>query len=81
MSSLTRQYLFGAIFFAVGLYHLFIQDILEFGLYTGAGLAFVFNALTLNPKLWEYKKPLVFVTWIFIVTTGILFLYLLRTKL
>ncbi len=80
MSSLTRQYLFGAIFIAVGMYHIYLNDLLEFGLYASAGLSFIFNSLTLEPKFGAYKKPLVFVTWIFILMTGILFFYLLRTK-
>ena len=62
MSSLTRQYLFGTIFFAVGIYHLWIKEYLEASLYCIAGLAFVVNTLTSEPKLYEYKKILVIVS-------------------
>jgi hypothetical protein len=55
-------------------------DWLEFSLYFAAGLAFIFNALTFEPKLFPYKKPLVIFTWILIFGTGILFLYLLQFK-
>jgi hypothetical protein len=80
MNSQTRQYLFGLIFIGVGIYQLVINDYLEFSLYTIAGLAFIVNALTFEAKLFPYKKPLVIVSWILIITTGILFLYLLQFK-
>jgi uncharacterized membrane protein len=80
MNSQTRQYLFGIIFIGVGIYQLVINDYLEFSLYTIAGLAFIVNALTFEAKLLPYKKPLVIVSWVLIITTGILFLYLLQFK-
>ena len=80
MKSQTRQYLFGAIFIAFGIYQIIIGDLLEFALYFVAGLAFVFNTLTFEPSLVRYKKPLVVITWILIGSAGILFLYLLQFK-
>jgi hypothetical protein len=80
MKSQTRQYLFGAIFVAVGIYQLAIKEYLEFGLYSAAGLSFVVNALTFEPKLHPYKKSLVATTWVLIAATGLLFLYLLQFK-
>ena len=80
MSSLTRQYLFGTIFFAVGIYHLWIKEYLEASLYCIAGLAFVVNTLTSEPKLYEYKKILVIESWVLIISTCILFLYLLQSR-
>jgi hypothetical protein len=80
MSSLSRQYLFGLLFIAFGVYQVYIKDFLEFYLYGLAGAAFIFNALTLEPKLVRYKKPLVIVTWILIGATGIFFLYILQFK-
>jgi len=80
MNAQTRQYLFGLIFIGVGIYQLVIKDYLEFSLYFIAGLAFVVNALTFEPKLFKYKKPLVIFAWLLIGTTGILFLYLLQFK-
>ncbi len=80
MKALTRQYLFGLIFIGVAIYQLVIKDYLEFGLYATAGLAFVANALTFEPKLFAYKKILVIATWVLIIVTGLLFLYLLQFK-
>lgn len=80
MNPRTRQYLFGLLFLAVGIYQLVIQDYLEFALYALAGTSFIVNALTLEPRVVHYKKPLVIVSWILIGATGILFLYLLQFK-
>jgi hypothetical protein len=80
MNARTRQYLFGVIFFGVGVYQLSVRDLLEFSLYGLAGASFVVNALTLEPKLEKVKKPLVIFSWILIGLTGILFLYLLQFK-
>jgi hypothetical protein len=80
MNAHTRQYLFGIIFLAVGIYQLYIKDLLEFSLYGLAGLAFIVNALTMEPRLISFKKPLVIVSWLLIGATGILFLYLLQFK-
>ncbi len=80
MNSVQRQYLFGLIFIGVGIYQLTLQDLLEFSLYTVAGLSFVVNAMTLEPRLLLYKKPLVIISWILIITTGLLFLYLIQFK-
>ena len=80
MNSVVRQYLFGLIFICFGIYQLTLKDFLEFSLYTVAGLSFVVNALTLEPKLIAYKKPLVTLSWILIITTGLLFFYLIQFK-
>jgi hypothetical protein len=80
MNSYRRQYLFGALFLAFAIYQAVVGDMLEFSLYGIAGLAFVLNAATFEPKFLPYKKPLVIATWVFIAATGILFLYLLQFK-
>lgn len=80
MDSIKRQYLFGLIFCGVGIYQLTIGDLLEFSLYGVAGLAFIVNGLTLEPKLVAYKKPLVSISWILIIATGLLLLYLIQFK-
>ena len=80
MNAQTRQYFFGLIFIGVGIYQASIGDLLELSLYGLAGAAFIFNALTFEPRLLAYKKPLVIVSWILIGATGILFLYLLQFK-
>ena len=80
MNARTRHYLFGAIFFGLGVYYFTRPDLLEGFLYTLAGASFVFNTLTMEPRLAEYKKVLVIVTWVLIISTGILFLYLLQSR-
>ena len=78
MSAKYRQYLFGTVFLAFGLYQLYINQRLEFALYTLAGLSFIFNQLTTEPALWSYKKVLVIITWVLIIATGLTFFYLLQ---
>ena len=80
MNSLTRQYLFGLIFIGVGIYQATLDDFLEFTLYAVAGTSFVVNALSLEPKLSAYKKPLAVATWVLIIAAAVLFLYLLQFK-
>jgi hypothetical protein len=80
MNAKTRQYLFGLIFLSVGIYYLTVKDWLEFGLYGCAGLSFITNAVTMEPKAAVHKKRLVILSWILIGITGILFLYLLQFK-
>jgi hypothetical protein len=80
MNSIQRQYLFGLIFIGVGIYQLSIHAFLEFSLYAVAGLSFIINALTLEPKLAVYKKMLVIVSWTLIITTGLLFLYMIQFR-
>ena len=82
MGSINRQYLFGLIFIIFGGYQIFKNhDYLESSLYMVAGLSFVFNATTTEPKLIAYKKVLVLITWALIIAAGILFLYLLQFKI
>jgi hypothetical protein len=80
MKSLSRQYLFGSLFIAVGIYQLVIKDYLEFSLYALAGTTFIVNALAMEPRFVQYKKPLVIISWLLIAGTGILFLWLLQFK-
>ncbi|HEY5746764.1 MAG TPA: hypothetical protein VIU12_11845 [Chryseolinea sp.] len=80
MNARTRQYLFGFIFFAVGIYQLTRHDALEASLYMAAGTAFVFNSLAMEPRLIAYKKGLAIVTWVLIIGTGLLLLWLVQFK-
>lgn len=80
MNPKTRQYLFGSIFIGVAIYQFAIEDFLEFALYALAGTSFIVNAMTMEARLLSYKKPLVVASWILILATGILFLYLLQFK-
>jgi hypothetical protein len=81
MNSVQRQYIFGLIFIGFGVYQAINnRDYLEFSLYVSAGLAFIANALTFEPKLEPHKKTLVTIAWILIISTGILLLYLIQFK-
>ena len=80
MNARQRQYLFGAIFLAFGIYQLVKNDVLEASLYMVAGAAFVFNTVASEPALAQYKNVLVILTWTLIIAAGILFLYLLQFR-
>jgi hypothetical protein len=80
MNSVQRQYIFGVILLAFGIYQFTRKDYIEVALYCTAGLAFVVNALTFEPKLEVYKKYLVAASWTLIIATGIIFLYLIQFK-
>ena len=53
---------------------------LEASLYMVAGAAFIFNTITTEPAVAQYKQVLVIKTWALIIASGILFLYLLQFK-
>jgi hypothetical protein len=80
MNKLSSQYIFGSLFIAVGIYQLVIKDYLEFYLYALAGATFIINALSMEPKLLAYKKPLAILSWLLIIGTGVLFLWMLQFK-
>ena len=80
MKSEKQQYVFGALFVGVGLYQFYQNDFLEGALYILAALAFIVNALTREPRLLAWKKPLVIITWVLIAVTLILFVYLIQFK-
>lgn len=80
MNSRTRQYLFGGIFVAVAVYQAYLRDFVEFSLYLTAGMAFIVNALALEPRMVSVKRPLVIATWILISAAAVQFLYVLQFK-
>jgi hypothetical protein len=80
LNSVQRQYVFGGILLAFSIYQATIKDYLEVALYATAGLAFIVNALTFEPRLFTFKKYLVILSWTFIVGTGLLFLYMIQFK-
>jgi len=80
MKGFNRQYLYGLIFLGIGFYHVYIKDYYEAALLSLAGLAFIFNTLTTEPRLAVYKKPLVIITWGLIAVTVVVFLYVIQFK-
>lgn len=80
MNARTRQYLFAVIFLGIGAYQLYKKDYLEAALYLLAGSAFLFNTLTTEPSLFSYKKILVIITWVLIIVTALVFLYVMQFK-
>ncbi len=77
---MSRHYLFGVIFLGLGIYHLWIRDYLDAGLFGAAGLAFIVNTMASEPKLAAYKKVLVIVTWVLIIVSSLLFLYWIQVR-
>ena len=75
-----RQYLFGLAFIILSLFYFFKARDIEGALCVLAGLSFITNQLTAEPKLFAYKKMLVIATWIFILITGVFFFYVLRNS-
>lgn len=80
INSKKLHYFFGSIFIAMAIYQWTIHDMQEFTLYGLAGLAFIINTMAMEPRLSSYKKPLTIFTWLLMIATGILFLYLLQFK-
>ena len=80
MGTSKWQYLLGIIFIGFGIYQTTLKDYLEVLLYVVAGLSFIVNTLTMEPKLLAHKKNLVLASWVLIITTGLLFLYLIQFK-
>ena len=80
MNAQTRQYLFGAMFLAFGIFQLYKNDFLEATLYILAGLSFVANTLTNEPRLASMKKVMVIITWVLIIATALVFLWVLQFK-
>jgi hypothetical protein len=80
MDSRVRQYLFGLIFFAFGVYEFMKNDPMEASVYLTAGTAFITNNLISEPRLQHLRKLLVTITWVLIIAASIIFLYVLQFK-
>jgi hypothetical protein len=80
MNNKSLNLAFAIGFFILGLYNLYRMDLQEVGLYFLAALAFTFNVLASEPKLLRFRKPFTIITWVLMVVTGLLFLYLLQFK-
>lgn len=74
------QYLVGGAMLCFAIYQIVRQDYWEFSLYVTAGLAFVVMGLIKNDALPQYKKFLNVVSWVLIITAGLLFLFLIQTE-
>jgi hypothetical protein len=80
MKNINSQYFFALLFMGVGIYQMIKSDVLEASLYFLAGSTFILNALTSEARLQRYKKPLVRITWVMIIATGLLFLWVIQFK-
>jgi hypothetical protein len=76
----NTQYIFGGLFILIGIYQLVIKDYMEFFLYALAGVTFIVNRLSMEPRFIAHKKPLAILSWLLIFGTGILFLWMLQFK-
>ncbi len=75
-----RQYLFGALFIAFGIYRAWAGDYLEFSLYAMAGGAFIGNALIAEPALAHWRKVLIIADWALIIAAAFLFFFVIRYR-
>jgi len=80
MNAQLRQYFFGLIFLGFGAYQVYQKDYLEATLYLLAGLSFVANTLVNEPKLISIKKAVVIITWILMIATALVFLWVIQFK-
>ncbi len=80
MSGFKRLYLYAAALFAVGIYQVIKNDLLESSLYFCAALTFAINGLSNEPSFVQFRKALVVTSWVFIFVTAALFLYLMQFK-
>ena len=80
MNAQVRQYLFGVIFLGFGFFQIYQKDYLEATLYLLAGLSFIANTLVNEPRLISLKRILVITTWVLMITTALVFLYVIQFK-
>jgi hypothetical protein len=80
MNSRVRQYLFGGVFIVLGVYLWMQSNFLYAWTCFLTGVSFAVNALTFEPALEAYRKPLTILAWILIFATGILFLWVLQSS-
>jgi hypothetical protein len=78
MNSRVRQYIFGGVFFVLGVYLWTQSNTLYAWTCFLTGISFIVNALTFEPALESYKKPLTILAWILIAVTAIMFLWVLQ---
>ena len=80
MKNTNLHYFAALIFIGFGIYQMTKSDMVEASLYIFAGSAFIFNSLASEARLHRYKKQLAIITWVLIITTGLLFLWVLQFK-
>ena len=80
MNPHNRLYLYGALLLVFGGYQLFLSHRWECALYGMAGVCFFVNGFTSEPFFSNYRKPMVVFSWVSIMATAVLFLYILQFK-
>ena len=78
MDRINIQIFLAAVLIMVGVYQMVRADALEASLYILAGLAFAFNQMASAERFQAYKKVLVSITWILMIVTMLLFLWVLQ---
>ena len=73
------QYLAGALFLAFSLYQLSREEYWEFSLYAMAGAAFITMGLLKENRFPRFHGILNVLSWVLIISAGILLIFLVRT--
>lgn len=75
------RYLVGIIFLLLGFYKLSEGVGFEGALYIIMGFGFIIMGIV-NTRVWiKYEKLLTILSWILIITAGLMFLYLIQTDI
>ena len=73
------QYLIGAVLVAFSIYQMFRNELWEFALYSVTGAAFITMGLIKDKMFPRYNKLLEKLSWILILLSGFLLIFLIRT--
>lgn len=79
MKKISTQYIISLVILAFALYQLTLPDYWEFSLYFFAGLSFLVMGMIKSKNFDKYLKVLTILSWILIILTGFLFLFMVRT--
>ena len=79
MKRASKQYLVGSLLLAFSVYQLWVPDFWEFSLYATTGLAFLVMGMIASKRFPKQNKLLTALSWILILASVFLLLFLVRT--
>lgn len=79
MRKISSQYIISFLILAFAVYQLSLPDYWEFSLYFSAGLAFLVMGMIKSKKFDKYDKILTVLSWVLIILSAFLLLFLVRT--
>lgn len=79
MKKLSTQYFVATLLLAFAAYQLWLPDYWEFSLYATTGLAFLVMGMIKSKDFMKYHKALTILSWVFILLSVFLLLFLVRT--